>query len=229
MKVIAVMPAFREETRISRAILGMKELVDEIVVVDDGSGDATPERAKEAGATVLRHSLNRGQGAALRTGTDAALKLGADIILHVDADGQHDPESIPRLLEPVAQGKADVVFGSRFLGNESESIPMARRLLLAAAKRFNAFALGIPHRVTDPQSGLRAMTATAARRIDFRQDRMAHCSEILRIVTRSDLRWMEVPARVHYTAETLAKGQGGVSSPVAAFRIVWELLVGAFS
>ncbi|MCK9361052.1 glycosyltransferase family 2 protein [Patescibacteria group bacterium] len=229
MKVIAVMPAFREETRISGAILGMKPLVDAIVVVDDGSGDATPLRAKEAGAIVLRHSLNRGQGAALRTGTDAALKLGADIVLHVDADGQHDPEYVPALLEPVKQGKADVVFGSRFLGNESESIPFARRLVLAAAKRFNAFALGIPHRVTDPQSGLRAMTASAARKIDFRQDRMAHCSEILRIVTRSDLRWIEVPARVHYTAETLAKGQGGVSSPVAAFRIVWELLVGAFS
>lgn len=229
MKVIAVMPAFREETRISAAILGMMPLVDVVVVVDDGSGDATPLRAKETGAVVLCHTLNRGQGAALRTGTDAALALGADIILHVDADGQHDPESIPRLLEPVKRGSADVVFGSRFLGNELQHVPFARRMVLAAAKRFNVFALGIPYRVTDPQSGLRAMTAAAARRIDFRQDRMAHCSEILRLVTRSDLHWTEVPARVHYTEETLAKGQGGVSSPVAAFRIVWELFVGAFS
>ncbi|MCR4256825.1 MAG: glycosyltransferase family 2 protein, partial [Candidatus Uhrbacteria bacterium] len=163
MKVIAVMPAFREEGRISAAILGIRPLVDAIVVVDDGSGDATAERAKEAGAVVLRHSLNRGQGAALRTGTEAALKLGADIILHVDADGQHDPEYVPALLEPVRQGNVDVVFGSRFLGSESEYIPFTRRMVLAAAKRFNAFALGIPHRVTDPQSGLRAMTADAAR------------------------------------------------------------------
>jgi glycosyltransferase involved in cell wall biosynthesis len=229
MKVIAVMPAFREEGRIGAAISGIRPLVNQMVVVDDGSGDGTAERAREAGAVVLRHSLNRGQGAALRTGTEAALKLGADIVLHVDADGQHDPEYVPALLEPVRQGGADVVFGSRFLGSELEYIPFARRMVLAAAKRFNAFALGVPHRVTDPQSGLRAMTAVAARRIDFRQDRMAHCSEILRIVTRSDLRWKEVPARVHYTAETLAKGQGGVSSPVAAFRIVWELFVGAFS
>ncbi len=229
MKVIAVMPAFREEGRIAAAISGIRPLVDAIVVVDDGSGDATAGRAGEAGAVVLRHSLNRGQGAALRTGTEAALKLGADILLHVDADGQHDPESIPTLLEPIRQGKADVVFGSRFLGVDAQGMPFARRVVLLAAKRFNAFALGIPRRVTDPQSGLRAMTAGAARRIDFRQDRMAHCSEIMRLVTRSDLRWTEVPALVLYTEDTLAKGQAGLSAPVAAFKIAWELFVGAFS
>ncbi len=225
MKVIAVMPAFREENRIGAAILGIKPLVDQVIVVDDGSGDKTPERAREAGAIVLRHALNRGQGAALRTGTEAALMLGADIVLHVDADGQHDPASIPHLLAPIREGKADVVFGSRFLGETSEGMPLGRRALLLAAKRFNSFVLGVPRRVTDPQSGLRAMTATAAKRIAFRQERMAHCSEILRLVTRSDLRWMEVPTRIRYTQETLAKGQ----KPLDAFKIAWELLVGAFS
>ncbi|MEI7512172.1 MAG: glycosyltransferase family 2 protein [Candidatus Uhrbacteria bacterium] len=229
MKVIAVMPAFREETRITAAISGILPLVDQIVVVDDGSCDATPERAKETGVVVLRHVLNRGQGAALRTGTEAALKLGADIIVHIDADGQHAPESLPSLLAPLKEGKADVVFGSRFLGLSSEGMPFARRVLLVAAKRFNALALGVPRKVTDPQSGLRAMTAEAARVVDFRQDRMAHCSEILRLVTRSKLRWTEVPVRIRYTAETLAKGQNGISPPLAAFKIAWELFIGAFS
>ena len=225
MKVIAVMPAFREENRIAAAISGIRPHVDQIVVVDDGSADATVEKARETGVVVLRHGLNRGQGAALRTGTEAALRLGADIVLHIDADGQHDPGSIPSLIAPIKLGEADVAFGSRFLGTDTKHIPFARRMLLAAAKRFNAFALGIPRRVTDPQSGMRAMTADAARRIDFKQDRMAHCSEILRLVTRSNLRWMEVPVHIHYSAETLAKGQ----KPLDAFKIVWELLVGAFS
>jgi len=229
MKVIAVMPAFREETRIAAAISGIKPLVDQLIVVDDGSGDATADRAAETGVVVLRHWLNRGQGAALRTGTEAALKLGADIIVHIDADGQHAPESLPALLAPLKEEKADVVFGSRFLGLSSEGMPMARRILLIAAKRFNALALGVPRKVTDPQSGLRAMTAEAAKQIDFRQDRMAHCSEILRLVTHSKLRWTEVPVRIHYTAETLAKGQNGMSPPLAAFKIVWELFIGAFS
>lgn len=224
MKVIAVMPAFREEDRISAAISGIRPLVDAIVVVDDGSGDATAERAKEAGAVVLRHGLNRGQGAALRTGTEAALKLGADIVLHVDADGQHDPETIPALLAPIKEGKADVVFGSRFLGVESQGMPLLRRAVLFAGGVFSNVVLGIPRRMTDPQSGLRAMTSDAARRIDFRQDRMAHCSEILRLVTRSNVRWIEVPTRIRYTAETLAKG----NKTSDAFKIVWHLLLGAF-
>ncbi|MEK7473266.1 MAG: glycosyltransferase family 2 protein [Patescibacteria group bacterium] len=224
MKVIAVMPAFREESRIEAAISGIRPFVDEIVVVDDGSGDGTAERAREAGAVVLRHGLNRGQGAALRTGTEAALALGAGIVLHVDADGQHDPETIPALFEPIKTGKADVVFGSRFLGVESPGMPLLRRGVLFVGRVFSSLALGIPRRVTDPQSGLRAMTAKAARRIDFRQDRMAHCSEILRLVTHSDLRWIEVPTRIRYTPETLAKG----NKTSDAVKIVWHLLLGAF-
>ncbi len=224
MKVIAVMPAFREEGRIGAAISGIRPLVDQMVVVDDGSGDGTAERAREAGAVVLRHGLNRGQGAALRTGTEAAIKLGADIVLHVDADGQHDPESMPSLLAPLKEGKADVVFGSRFLGVESEGMPLLRRAVLFAGSVFSNIVLGIPRRMTDPQSGLRAMTADAARRIDFRQDRMAHCSEILRLVTHSDLRWIEVPTRIRYTPETLAKG----NKTSDAVKIVWHLLLGAF-
>ncbi|MFA5935743.1 MAG: glycosyltransferase family 2 protein [Patescibacteria group bacterium] len=224
MKIVAVLPAFREETRIGDAIRGVLPLVDAIVVVDDGSGDGTAERAEEAGAVVLRHRLNRGQGAALRTGTEAALRLGADIVLHVDADGQHDPASIPVVLEPLRSGTADVVFGSRFLGQEATNMPTSRRILLAAARTFNAFAVGVPRRVTDPQSGFRALTAQAARTVDFRQDRFAHCSEILRLVTRSNLRWMEVPVTIRYSEESLRKGQ----KPWDAAHIAWQLLLGMF-
>lgn len=224
MKVIAVIPAYHEATRIEQTIRGVALYVDQILVVDDGSQDGTAECALAAGALVARHQINRGQGAALKTGTAGALNLGADIILHIDADGQHDPTSIPAVLEPIKAGTVDVVFGSRFLGQKAIGMPLTRRLLLDAARTFNALAVGVPRSVTDPQAGFRAFSSRAARRIDFLQDGMAHCSEILRLVTRSDLRWREVPVRIRYSEESLGKGQ----KPWHAFRIAWKLMLGLF-
>ena len=224
MKVIAVMPAYKEKSRIVAAILGVRPLVDQIVVVDDGSEDGTAEEALQTGVTVVVHAVNRGQGAALKTGTEAALKLGADIVVHIDSDGQQDPQAIPALVAPICEWNEDVVFGSRFLGVASEGMPLMRRIVLFLGKLFSHVVLGIPRKMTDPQSGLRAMSAGAARAIDFRQDRMAHCSEILRLVTRSDLRWMEIPVRVSYTEATLAKG----NQTSDAFTIVWNLFLGFF-
>jgi glycosyltransferase involved in cell wall biosynthesis len=224
MRVFAVIPALNEASRIGETIQKVRPFVDGLVVVDDGSEDATSAAAKEAGAVVLRHALNRGQGAGLRTGTEAALRLGADVIVHIDADGQHDPSFIPALVGPIRDGRAEVVFGSRFLGLEPQGMPWSRRLLLAAARNFNTLAMGIPRSVTDPQSGLRALSSQAARRLDFRQDRMAHCSEILRLATRSGLRWREVPVVVRYSSDTLAKGNQNLD----AFKITWQLLLGMF-
>lgn len=223
MKVIAVMPAYNEKGRIGAAVRGALRRVEKVIVVDDGSADGSADEARAAGADVVVHVLNRGQGAALKTGTVLALAEGADVVVHVDADGQHDPEAIPSLLAPIVEGRADVVFGSRFLGVKSEGMPLSRRLLLAAARAFSGLVLGLPRTVTDPQSGMRAMTAAAAREVDFTQDRMAHCSEILRLAYRSDLRCVEVPIRVIYTADTLAKGQKAGD----ALKIVWQLLLGS--
>ncbi len=225
MKTFAVIPAYQEETRIGQTIRDVLPYVDHVIVVDDGSGDATVDRAREAGAVVFRHAVNRGQGAALRTGTEGACRLGADFILHIDADGQHDANSIPAIIQPLVEGEVDVVFGSRFLGAEALGMPSSRRLLLGVARTFNAFAVGVPRRLTDPQSGFRGFTADAAKKIDFHQDRMAHCSEILRLVTRSDLRWREVPVVVRYTQDSLKKGQ----KPWDAAKIVWQLFLGAFT
>ena len=223
MNVIAVMPAHEEASRIAQAIAAVLRYVPRVIVVDDGSHDDTARVAREAGAIVARHAVNRGQGAALKTGTQAALRLGAEAIVHIDADGQHDPSFIPALLEPIAGRKADVTFGSRFLGH-AESMPFMRRFLLILARFFNAYVLGIPRAVSDPQSGLRAMTAEAARSINFSQDRMAHCSEILRLVTHSSLRWQEAPIRIMYTPDSLHKGQ----KTKDALKIVWQLFLGAF-
>ena len=225
MKVFAVIPAFNEASRIGAMVSAVRPFVDGIVVVDDGSTDSTAASLETGDVVVLRHAMNRGQGAGLRTGTEAAVRLGADIIVHVDADGQHNPEFIPSLVAPIRNGEADIVFGSRFLGRTPKGMPLMRRLLLRAATVFNAMVMGIPRRVTDPQSGMRAMTREAATKLDFRQDRMAHCSEILRLATRSGLRWQEVPVEVRYTADSLAKGQKSVD----AFKIAWQIVLGMFA
>ncbi len=224
MKIFAVIPNYNERGRIGAVVRDLLPRVHRVVVVDDGSSDGSAEEARAAGADVVVHVLNRGQGAALKTGTVLAVAEGADVVVHFDADGQHDPEAIPTLTTPILEGRADVVFGSRFLGVTSVGMPFSRRLLLAAARQFSGVVLGIPRTVTDPQSGMRAMTAAAAEEIDFAQDRMAHCSEILRNAYASELRCVEVPVQVRYTAETLAKGQKASD----AFKIVWQLLLGAF-
>lgn len=228
MRVIGVMPAYNEAERIGPAIRACLSYLDGLVVVDDGSADNTARVAREIGDSkvhVLRHRINRDQGAALRTGSEAALRLGAEIVVHIDADGQHDPAEIPVLIAPMAEGRADVVFGSRFMGAEPEGMPLVRRLVLRAGRTFNSLALGIPRTVTDPQSGFRAYTAKAAEKINFSQNRKAHASEILRLVTRSDLRWTEVPIHVRYTADTLRKG----NKTSDAFKIAWQLFIGAFT
>ncbi len=224
MKVIVILPAYNECRGIGTMVRSACVLVEEVIVVDDGSQDETAVVANHAGARVLQHRLNLGQGAALRTGTEAALQLDADVVIHMDADGQHDSSCLPSLLEPIQRGVADVVFGSRFLG-DAPGIPWTRRALLEGARLFNVLGLGIPRRVTDPQSGLRAMTRDAALKISFKQDRMAHCSEILRLVTRSNLRWVEVPVSVRYTDESLSKGQTSMD----AFKIAWQLFLGVFA
>ncbi len=224
MKVVAVIPAYNEVTRIAATIAEVRPYVSDVLVVDDGSLDGTAEIVRSAGAQVLTHIMNRGQGAALKTGTEAALRWGAEYIVHVDADGQHDPVFLPAVLRPLLSREVDVVFGSRFLGITADGMPTLRRTVLRIGRLFNAYALGIPRSVTDPQNGLRAFSADAARRLSFSHDGMAHASEILRNVTRSPLRWQEVPIRVRYSEETLRKGV----KTRDALHIVWHLFLGTF-
>jgi glycosyltransferase involved in cell wall biosynthesis len=223
MRTFAVIPAYNEAGRVGDVVRRACASVAGVVVVDDGSSDGTAEEARQAGASVVRHELNRGQGAALRTGTETALALGAEIVVHLDADGQHDPTRVAAVTAPIEAGEADVVFGSRFLGDRAVDMPASRRALLFCAKQFSALALGIPKSCTDPQSGLRALSADAARKVAFVQDRFAHCSEILRLVTRSPLRWKEVPTTVTYTRDSLKKGQKAADS----LKIVWDLFLGS--
>lgn len=199
-----VIAAFNESTRISRTVASVVSHGWNVVVVDDGSRDNTGEMARKAGAVVLSHMINRGQGAALQTGLDFATAQDAKFIVTFDADGQHQASDIPGMIELIASQRHDVVLGSRFLGN-TVNMPLHRRCLLTAAVWFTRLTTRLT--LTDTHNGLRALSASAARKIRLQEDRMAHASEILHLIATLRLRYIEFPVTVHYHDETLAKGQ----------------------
>ena len=217
--VFAVIPAYNEGGAIARVVADLASRGAAVVVVDDGSGDDTGPCALGAGATVLRHEVNRGQGAALQTGLAYALLRGAEIVVTFDADGQHDADDLPRLLAPIRGGEAEIALGSRFLG-DSGAVPRGRRLLLRAAVLFTRATSGV--RLTDAHNGLRAFSRRAAERIDLQLDRMAHASEIIDQIRRSGLPYVEVPVTIRYTEYSRRKGQ----SSLAAARIALDYLLG---
>jgi len=199
-----VIAAYNEAGVIARVITDVRRCGYPVVVVDDGSADATAQVAAEAGAVVINHPVNLGQGAALQTGIEYALAEAADFVVTFDADGQHRADDIAGLLKPLTENNADFALGSRFLG-ASIDLPASRRALLKAATLFTRLTTGL--RVTDTHNGLRAMTRRGANHIALRQNRMAHASELLEQIARSGLRYVEVPVTIEYSAYSLAKGQ----------------------
>jgi len=153
---LIVIPAYEESSRLAGVLesVARADLGCEVVVVDDGSRDATSLVASRAGARVLRHPFNLGYGAALQTGYKYALECGASIVVQLDADGQHDPAEIPRLLAPVEADELDLVVGSRFLGRGEYRMGALRSL---GRRAFQAIARLAGLRVSDPTSGFQAM------------------------------------------------------------------------
>jgi polyprenyl-phospho-N-acetylgalactosaminyl synthase len=203
-QVYVVIPAFNERPVIFRVVAEVRRAGHVVVVVDDGSSDATAHEARAAGAMVVRHPFNLGQGAALQTGIDYALARQAEAIVTFDADGQHRVSDISRLTDALMQERADFALGSRFLG-QAPNLPPLRRALLRAAIAFTRLTTGL--QVSDTHNGLRAMTRRGAAAIRLRQNRMAHASEWLAQIAASRLRYVERPVTIEYTAYSLAKGQ----------------------
>lgn len=199
-----------------------KDIYIQIVIVDDGSSDNTNSTVSgmlntRIGLHLLRHIVNLGQGAALATGIQYALNKGAQIIVTFDADGQHDPADIIRLVAPVAAGEVDIALGSRFLTGAAK-IPWPRRFLLKTAVLFT----GLTDQIwlSDAHNGLRALSTSAAQKIKITQNRMAHASEIVSEIARLKLRYVEVPVNVRYTEYSRHKGQRASD----ALNIMIELL-----
>ncbi|MGZ5000749.1 MAG: glycosyltransferase family 2 protein [Methylomonas sp.] len=217
-----VIPAFNEGSVIADVLAETKRFCRNVVLVDDGSSDDTAEHAQKAGAIVLRHPINLGQGAALQTGIEFALKNRANFIATYDADGQHDVRDIPPMVRLLRDGKLDVVLGSRFIG-KTYGMTIARRLLLQAAVLFTRVTTGL--KVTDAHNGLRVFTRQGAMNIALSQNRMAHASEILEQIARNRLAYTEFGNMVRYTEYSRAKGQKASN----AINIVIDLAIGRMS
>lgn len=214
-----VVPAYNEAAMIERVVRSLREHYPNVIVVDDGSTDHTCEAARRGAASVLRHVINRGQGAAIQTGIEFALSAGARYVVTFDADGQHCVEDIAALLRSVAAGECDVALGSRFLGQAIGLSPL-RRFTLRLGVLFTRLTTGA--RLTDVHNGLRAFSRRAAERVDIRLDGMAHASELMDLILAEGLSYKEIPVTVRYTAYSRSKGQRSRG----AARIAMHYLLG---
>ncbi|MEK6938486.1 MAG: glycosyltransferase family 2 protein [Nanoarchaeota archaeon] len=219
METWIVVPAFNEENKIKGVVSELnRNGYTKIVIVDDCSRDNTSSVSSNSGATVLRHIINRGQGAALQTGIDYALEQGAEAIVTFDADGQHHPEDIIKLLQPIEKGIADVALGSRFLGTSSNT-PLVRKVFLKGGAAIFRLMYGL--KLTDSHNGLRALSRKAAKKIKITQDRMEHASEIVEEISKHQLKYVEIPVTITYTDYSTQHGQKTSN----AFKILLKMMI----
>lgn len=206
-RVLCVAPAWNEGERIARVVKAVPhDSVDTMLVVDDGSTDHTASFAESAGATVLRSPGNRGVGAAIRSGIDYAIENGYSVVVVVSGGGKTPPEQIPRLLEPIINGEADLVQGSRYKeGGEFLRMPLRRRLGTRAYTFL--FSLFVGRRVTDASSGFRAIRLSLFqdRRINLWQDWLDRYElepYLLFKALRLRHKVVEVPVTIEYPPES---------------------------
>lgn len=194
-RIVAVLPAFNEEKTIGRVILGAERYVDRIIVVDDGSSDLTASIAKRLGVEVICHPKNLGKGAALKTGFDYVEKLDPEVVVTIDTDGQHDPDEIPKLTEPILNGDIDITVGSRTSTKKVE-MPLHRQIGNGVLNKLvNLFG---KQTITDTQSGYRAYGKRAMRQIDVTTMGIGVDSEILMKAYGHDLKIKEIPVSCRY-------------------------------
>jgi glycosyltransferase involved in cell wall biosynthesis len=214
-----VIPAHNEEKKITDVITGLRKSgYSNTIVVDDGSEDQTYQKALSTNTVVLRHIINRGQGAALQTGIDYALNQEAEIIITFDSDGQHQPEDISKLIKPIQEGEADVVLGSRFLSKNSNT-PFIRKMFLKGGALIFRILYGI--KLTDSHNGLRALSRKTAKKIKITQDGMEHASEIVEKIAKYGLKYKEMPVTINYTDYSLRHGQRTSD----AFKILFKMIL----
>lgn len=206
-QVIAGIPAYNEGGTVGSVVEAVGEYVDRVVVVDDGSDDETALRAARAGAAVVRHEHNRGYGAALRSIFEYARRENATRLAIIDADGQHDPSDVPKLVSLQQSTGADVVIGSRFLGRTESNTPLYRRLGITIINVLTNVTLGriAPSQyITDTQSGFRVYGPDAIQTLADEPDigdNMSASTDIIFHSARHDFAIEETPTTVDYDVE----------------------------
>jgi glycosyltransferase involved in cell wall biosynthesis len=196
-KIMVCIPAFNAAKNIGQVIDKAKRYAHEVVVYDDGSVDRTNEIVKDAGATLIRHPINKGYGAAIKKLFRLAREKNADIMVTLDSDGQHDPDYIPSLIKPISNDGFDMVIGSRFLSEEGEKkVPRYRSLGIRTITKF-AKAISFSN-LTDAQSGFRAYSKDAIAKINLFEEGMSVSAEILLRAKENGLSVKEVPVTIDY-------------------------------
>ncbi len=219
-EVFVVIPVYNEGPVLAVTVSDLLPYGYSVVVVDDGSPVPAVQFLKNQPVYYLRHLTNLGQGAALQTGTEFALQCGAQVIVHFDADGQHSPELISKLVEPIRSGECDVVLGSRFLNaSDRKQVPAVKQVLLKAGVFVTWLFAGVW--LTDTHNGFRALSATAAQRVRMTENGFAHATEILELIKRAGLRYKEIPATIRYTEYSRSKGQSVFNS----INILFDLML----
>jgi len=204
MKTLVIIPAHNEEETIGQVLDDINSNFPcKVIVVNDGSKDKTKQIALQKGATVCTHAINRGLGATLATGIKAALNENADIVVTFDADAQHEAKDIKILIQPILDGTADAVLGSRFLGR-NELMPRIKRLGNWCLTAFTNILSGMD--VTDSQTGLRAFDRKSAEKLIILCDRYDVASEIVFELGKWNLKVEEVPITALYDERSMTKG-----------------------
>lgn len=219
-KTLCIVPMYNEEAVISEVVRGLRELFPNVLCVDDGSTDNSAEIAAQAGARVIRHAVNIGQGAAIATGFAwVSTQIQFDYVITFDADGQHRPNDALALVTKLASEQIDVVFASRFLDQRSESVPLIKRIML----RFVAFVTKYltDVQLTDAHNGLRALTVEASKKISITQNGMAHATQFVSLVLQARLTYSEMSVTVLYTPYSRSKGQSILNSVNIVLDLIW--------
>jgi len=193
---MAAIPTYNEEASVAEVILRAARYVDKVLVVDDGSTDSTCKIARGIGAMTARHRKNLGYGAAIRSCFKIAKEMDADTLVILDGDGQHDPNEIPKVLEPIEKGEADIVIGSRFLSPTIKEMAFYRRLGIVLINLITNFIT--KSKFSDAQSGFRAYSRNAINDITIHENGMGASSEILVSAARFRLRIKEVQVSCKY-------------------------------
>lgn len=213
--VVLVIPAYNEGAAIRATIEAIPDEFPNVLVIDDGSSDDTRAQVSATRATLIRHPINLGQGAALQTGIDVALlDPTLTYIVTFDADGQHRIEDVKDMLAHAEFDDVDVVLGSRFLGN-AINMPKTKRLILKAAVWFSNLTSGV--RLTDTHNGLRVIHRRAAERLKLELPDFSHASEIVERIGQQRLSYAEVPVTIIYSDYSRSKGQSIINAVNIAF------------
>jgi len=221
MKLAIIIPAYNEEKVVGEVLKGLPKTikgVNEIVpiVVDDGSTDRTYDIAKKDTKHVLRHIINLGVGAAIQTGFGAAKKMAADIIITLDADGQHSPKDISRIIAPILEQRADVVIGTRM--RSPKGMPPIK---IVGNWIMNFITAIVFHKwSSDSQSGMRAFNKKAIKKMHFHSIGYEICSEMIGEIKRNHLKMVEVPIEVIYTDYSKATGQNWLNAVNILTKII---------